>query len=101
MAYVYAACTAHVTIFSTGGKFRPVSNFKEFHALTPTTRSCALLVVPVSELMILLAAGGWVVEQEMRRFSFRTPWESLLTTATPMQGSGWPCRYVDECCMVV
>ena len=25
MAYVYVACTVHVTIFSTGSKFRPVS----------------------------------------------------------------------------
>ena len=27
MAYFYAAYTVHVTIFSTDGKFRPVSNF--------------------------------------------------------------------------
>jgi len=27
MAYFYSACTVRVTIFSTGGKFRPVSNY--------------------------------------------------------------------------
>ena len=27
MAYFYASCTVSVTIFSTGGKFCPVSNF--------------------------------------------------------------------------
>ena len=33
----------HVTIFSTGGKFRPVSNFTKLHALTLAARSlCAL-----------------------------------------------------------
>ena len=35
----YAACTVHVTIFSTGGKFRPVSIFTQLHALTLVTRS--------------------------------------------------------------
>ena len=33
----------HVTIFSTSGKFRLVSNFRELHALTQATRSYALL----------------------------------------------------------
>ena len=43
MAFVYVACTVHVTNFSTGGKFRPVSNFAELHALTLAARSYALL----------------------------------------------------------
>ena len=34
---------AALTIFSTGGKFRPVSNFTELHALTLAARSYALL----------------------------------------------------------
>ena len=38
----FAVC---VTIFSTGGKFRPVSNFTESHTLTLATRSYALLPV--------------------------------------------------------
>ena len=39
MAYVYAqaVCTVCVTIFSIGGKFQPVSNFTELHALTLAT----------------------------------------------------------------
>ena len=37
-------CTVHVTIFSTGGKFQPVSNFTELHVFTQATRSCALLI---------------------------------------------------------
>ena len=36
-AYAYAACTVCVTIVDTGGKFRPVSNFTELHALTLAT----------------------------------------------------------------
>ena len=43
MAYVYAACTVCVTIFSTGGKFQTVSNFTELHALILAARSYALL----------------------------------------------------------
>ena len=35
LAYVYAAaCAIHVTIFSTGGKFRLAANFTELHTLT-------------------------------------------------------------------
>ena len=43
-AYVYAACTVRVTIFSTGSKFRPVSNFTELNNLTLAARSYALSV---------------------------------------------------------
>ena len=39
-----AACAVHFTIFSTGGKFRPVAIFMLLHALTLVTRSYALLV---------------------------------------------------------
>ena len=41
MTYVNAACSGHVTIFSTDGKSRP---FFEFYALTLATRSYALMV---------------------------------------------------------
>ena len=34
-----------VTIFITGGKVRPVSNFMELHALTLAARSYALLML--------------------------------------------------------
>ena len=44
MAYVNTACAGRVTIFSTGGKFRPVSNFTWLHALTLAARSYALLI---------------------------------------------------------
>ena len=44
MPYVYAACPVRVTIFSTGGKFRPVSNFTELHTLTLAARSYTLLL---------------------------------------------------------
>ena len=40
MAYAYPACPVRVTIFSTGSKFRPVS---ELHALTLAARSYVLL----------------------------------------------------------
>ena len=39
--FCYVACTVHVTIFSTGGKFCPVSNFVQLHALPLATCSCA------------------------------------------------------------
>ena len=42
MAYMYTACPVRVTIFSTGGKFQPVSNFTELHTLTLAARSYAL-----------------------------------------------------------
>ena len=44
MPYVYAACAVCVTIYSTGGKFQPVSICTKLHALTLATRSYALLV---------------------------------------------------------
>ena len=43
MAYVNTACAGRVTIFSTGGKFRLVSNFTWLHALTLAARSYVLL----------------------------------------------------------
>ena len=39
---LYAAAV-HVTIFSTGSKFRPVSNLTKFHTLTRATRLYVLL----------------------------------------------------------
>ena len=38
---------ASVTIFSTGGKFQPVSNFTLLHALTLAARSYVLLAPTV------------------------------------------------------
>ena len=43
MAYVYAVCTGHVTVFSTGGEFQPVCNFTELYALTQAAHSYVLL----------------------------------------------------------
>ena len=40
----YAACAVHVTIFSTGGKFRPVLIFTYLHALTLVACSYVLLL---------------------------------------------------------
>ena len=52
MAYVNAACTGRVTIFSTGGKFGPVLNFTELHALTLAARSYALLLTELHALTL-------------------------------------------------
>ena len=43
MAYVNAACTGHVTIFSTGGKFCLGLNFTLLHGLTLAAHCYALL----------------------------------------------------------
>ena len=43
MAYVNAVCAEHVTLFSTGSKFRLVSNFTELHAITLVAILCALV----------------------------------------------------------
>ena len=40
---VHMACAVRVTIFSNCDKFRLVSNFMEFHAVTLAARSCVLL----------------------------------------------------------
>ena len=46
MVYVYATCAVRVTIFSTGSKFRPVSNFTELYTLTLAAQFlCALVHV--------------------------------------------------------
>ena len=49
LAYVHAACAVCVTIFSTGGKLRLVSNFMELHALTQAVHSDALSVVVMAQ----------------------------------------------------
>ena len=43
MAYVYVAYAVHVTIFSTGGKFHLVSNYRELHVLRLATCSYVLV----------------------------------------------------------
>ena len=48
MAYVYAPCAVHVTIFSTGSKFKLVSNFTELQALTLAAHSYVLLFYHVN-----------------------------------------------------
>jgi len=48
---VYMACAAHVTIFSTGGKFRPCFKFMELHNLTQATRSNALVSSQLLEVI--------------------------------------------------
>ena len=44
MAYVYATYAVHVTVFNTGGKFHPVSNFIKLHTLTLAAHSYTFLV---------------------------------------------------------
>ena len=56
MAYVCAAFTVCVIIFSTGGKFRLVSNFSELHALSLAAHSYALLLV---HIIVLMHIGGF------------------------------------------
>ena len=42
---IHVPCPVGVTIFSTGAKFRPVSNFTKLHASTLAARSYALLLL--------------------------------------------------------
>ena len=58
MDNVYAAYTGHATIFSTGSKFWPVSNFTELHALTLATHSYALLLGALATKL----AAGYVIQ---------------------------------------
>ena len=48
MAYVYAACAVRVTIFNSGGKFQPISNFTKLHTLTPAAHFHTLLITCIS-----------------------------------------------------
>ena len=52
-------CTVHVTIFSTGGKFQPVSTFTELHALTQATRFYALLQAYSTDIWV--GRGGVLI----------------------------------------
>ena len=63
MVYVYTACAARVTIFSTGGKFHPVSNFTELHALTQAVRSYALLISYIAQYYMKLLYKGYMHSQ--------------------------------------
>ena len=47
---IYAACTMRVTIFSTGGKFRPFSIFMYLHVLTLVARSYVLLLCTMNRI---------------------------------------------------
>ena len=47
MAYMYVAYAVCVTIFSTGGEFQLVSNFKKLHALTIAARPYVLLLIMI------------------------------------------------------
>ena len=51
MAYVYAACTVRVTIFSAGGKF---SNFTELHVLTQAACSYVLLGMSIASFLLFV-----------------------------------------------
>ena len=44
---IYASCAVCVTIFSTGGKFHPVSIFTLLHALTLVAHSYVLLFADI------------------------------------------------------
>ena len=56
--FCYAACAVRVSIFSTGGKFRPVSNFTKLHVLTLAACSYALLVWYITTLGWGREGGG-------------------------------------------
>ena len=43
----HAACAIRVTVFSTEGKFRPVSNFTELQA--PTLAACSYVLMRISQ----------------------------------------------------
>ena len=47
MAYVNTTCAGCVTIFSTGSKFRPVSNFTQLHVHAVTLAACSYAVLHV------------------------------------------------------
>ena len=60
-----AACTKHVTIFSTDSKFQPVSNFTELPALSLVTLGTAYLV---HGIIVVISPSSQVtadLEQEM------------------------------------
>ena len=63
MAYVYAACTVHVTILSKDDKFQPASNLMELHALTLATCSYALLYVQRIARVIDCSSVGEHIQQ--------------------------------------
>ena len=77
MVYVYASCAVHVTIFSNGGKFHPVWNFMELHALTQVARSYALLYKAI-KANIRLVPG-------LLHFYSLVQWRSQVTDDTRAQ----------------
>ena len=74
MAYVNAACTAHVTIFSTGSKFCPVSNFTWLHGLTLAAHSYALLYI----VTCLVDSSCTVLLQRVRGMTLATKLSRLF-----------------------
>ena len=60
-----AECAKHVTIFSTGSKFQPVSNFTELPALSLVTLGTAYLVHGIIAVISPSSQVTADLEQEM------------------------------------
>ena len=81
MAFVYTARGWHVTIFSTGGKFRPVSkNFTELHTLTLASRSDVFLVS-------YILSRGWAVNH-LPQCIHKNIFLQVTTAGVPLAISG-------------
>jgi len=88
MTYAYAACTVCVTIFSTGGKFWPISKFTELHGLIPATRSYALLLKYINHWVnswAYLDAPLQVLPQRQHQIGFEFPNDKSHNYNFPMQ----------------
>jgi len=71
MTYFYATCTVRVTIFSTGGKFRPVSILRSYTLLlkSPVLMRSWILEWPKTHQWVMNLSGysnrgGWVFPLE-------------------------------------
>jgi len=84
MTYVYAACTVCVTIFSTGGKFQPVSNFtcsysSRLFLYNLVIDTSKFLYIYIRRLRTLLSTTNilhhsWFTESRTNVFSCTWPW---------------------------
>ena len=91
MAYVNAACARHVTIFSTGSKFRPVSNFTKLHALTLAARSYVLLLNQWMRPSYIL---GILLYRYLSMYW--ESWECALVTCSGWSGDVTPVSFWDQ-----
>ena len=78
-----------LTIFSTGGKFWPVSSFTELHSLTPAAHPYALLIAKYEKISCRLGKSGSASQLDFSYWSELLPEDSDGLLHLRLKGLGY------------